>query len=87
MVSQMKTTIEIPDALFRQAKVIAARRHTTLKAMIEQALRLEISQERLWDQSGRCFDIDEDGLPIFGQGKESTVTSGEVYELMDDLGV
>lgn len=39
----MKTTIELPDDLFREAKTLAVRRKTTLKALIEGALRREIS--------------------------------------------
>jgi hypothetical protein len=35
----MKTTIEINDALLRRAKVYAAERNLTLKALVEQALR------------------------------------------------
>jgi len=35
----MKTTIEINDALLRQAKVHAAERDLSLKAVVEQALR------------------------------------------------
>ena len=39
----MKTTIELPDDLFIEAKTVAARRRTTLKALIEHALRREIA--------------------------------------------
>jgi hypothetical protein len=35
----MKTTIEINDALLRRAKVHAAERNLSLKALVEQALR------------------------------------------------
>jgi predicted DNA-binding ribbon-helix-helix protein len=35
----MKTTIELPDALFAQARHYAAARNMTMKALIEQALR------------------------------------------------
>src|SRR5688572_422642 len=35
----MKTTVEIPDAVFRQAKAEAARRGVPLKTVIETALR------------------------------------------------
>ena len=38
----MKTTIELPDALFAEAKSVALKRRTTLKAMMEHALRREI---------------------------------------------
>ncbi|MCP5119057.1 MAG: hypothetical protein GY953_50280, partial [bacterium] len=35
----MKTTVEIPDALFREAKAAAARRGTPLKELFTEALR------------------------------------------------
>lgn len=35
----MKTTIEIDDALFRQAKQLATQRRTTFRAVVESALR------------------------------------------------
>lgn len=38
----MKTTIELPDDLLIEAKAVAARRRTTLKAMMTHALRREI---------------------------------------------
>ncbi len=34
----MKTTIELPDALFRQAKVLASSRGITLKQLFTEAL-------------------------------------------------
>jgi hypothetical protein len=44
---EMKTTLEIPDALFRKAKARAAERGQTLKAWITEAL-----QEKLVGRSG-----------------------------------
>lgn len=35
----MKTTVEIPDALFNAAKKLAVKRGTTLRALIEEGLR------------------------------------------------
>ena len=35
----MKTTVEIPDPLFRQVKAYAAKEGTSVKAVIERALR------------------------------------------------
>ncbi len=38
----MKTTLDLPDDLLRDAKMVAIRRKTTLKAIVESALRREI---------------------------------------------
>jgi hypothetical protein len=35
----MKTTVELPDSLLREAKRAAIKRRTTVKALIEQGLR------------------------------------------------
>ena len=35
----MKTTVELPDALLREAKRLAAQEGTTIKALIERGLR------------------------------------------------
>lgn len=38
----MKTTLDLPDDLLVEAKMLAARRKTTLKAIVESALRREL---------------------------------------------
>jgi len=38
----MKTTLDLPEDLLIEAKTVAARRHTTLKAIVESALRREL---------------------------------------------
>ncbi len=38
----MKTTLEIPDALFRRAKALAARDGKTLKQFVNEALEQEL---------------------------------------------
>ena len=40
----MKTTVEIPDALFRQAKATAASRGQTLKALLTDALQSHLAR-------------------------------------------
>lgn len=42
----MKTTIDIADPLLREAKRLAARRKTTLREVVEQALRDAIEKDR-----------------------------------------
>ncbi|HEY5932229.1 MAG TPA: type II toxin-antitoxin system VapB family antitoxin [Nitrospira sp.] len=42
----MKTTVQIPDNLFNEARRIARRERTTMKALIEQGLRRLISERK-----------------------------------------
>ena len=46
MVSHMKTTIDIADPILRRAKAEAARRKTTLKAVVEDSLRQTLAPGR-----------------------------------------
>lgn len=39
----MKTTLEVPDAVFRKAKATAAERGTSLQAFVTEALRDKLS--------------------------------------------
>ncbi len=41
----MKTTIDIADALLRDAKKAAARRETSLRALVEEGLREVLSRD------------------------------------------
>jgi hypothetical protein len=44
MVSNMKTTIDIPSPLLEQAKTVAAEEGTTLRRLVEEGLRLVIER-------------------------------------------
>jgi len=46
MVSSMKTTIDIADSLLDEAKRAAAREGTTLRALVEAALRSLLRERR-----------------------------------------
>ena len=41
----MKTTVELPDSLLRQAKRLAVKNRTTVKELIEQGLRLVVDEK------------------------------------------
>jgi hypothetical protein len=42
----MKTTVEIPDSLFAEAKRLAEKENTTLRAVIEQGLRRVLADHK-----------------------------------------
>jgi hypothetical protein len=46
----MKTTVELPDALLRDAKRTAARERTTVRALIERGLRTVLAKRRAGGQ-------------------------------------
>jgi Arc/MetJ family transcription regulator len=51
----MKTTIDIPDLLLKQVKQLAAERNTTIRAIIESALRDTLAKQ---DRRRRKFRLD-----------------------------
>lgn len=76
----MKTTIELPDSLLRAAKATAARRGTTLKAIITHALEREVHDG---GPPPVDFEVDEDGLPHL-PSRGARVTSELVARLDEE---
>jgi hypothetical protein len=67
----VKTTIELPDALLHKAKIVAAQRRTSLKALIEQGLECVLhgspvasSQGSSKTGHGEYFEVDEFNVPV-----------------------
>ena len=44
----MKTTVEISDALLKEARRVAARRNVTLRTLIEEGLRQVVKTGTAW---------------------------------------
>ncbi|MBM3846323.1 MAG: hypothetical protein FJ405_08560 [Verrucomicrobia bacterium] len=82
----MKTTIELPDTLFAAAKAAAARRRTTLNAMMEQALRREIAYDEKPAPDAH-FELNEKGFPVLKKRKAASVTNKKIYRIMDEEGL
>ena len=67
----MKTTLEIPDALFRKAKSTAAQRGQTLKQFVTDAVR-----EKLADS--RTAKTEPPWMRFFGAGKQYAASIREI---------
>ncbi len=83
----MKTTLELPDDLLSEAKAVAARRRTTLKAMVEHALRREVAYGSQVMDPGCAYEKNEYGIPSLKKRKGARVTSETVYQLMEEEGI
>ncbi len=77
----MKTTLDLPDNLLIAAKALAAQRKTTLKAMVEHALRREIApQENLPPDSP--YEVGPFGILSLKKRTE-VQTADQVQHLID----
>jgi hypothetical protein len=76
----MKTTIELDDELYRQAKVLAAQRGISLKELVQTGLKMAMAAEGKQVQRKRVK------FPLIGSPDGGhTVTSEEVYETLKEL--
>ncbi len=70
MVTHMKTTIDIADAILDDARALAAARHQTLKNLVEEGLRLVLERQgQRQPQSWQPQVFDGDG---FAPGVDAT---------------
>ena len=78
MVAHMKTTIDISDALFRQAKLQAHAQGRTLRELVEEGLRqvlAEKPQKRIFRLEDRSFK---------GRGLQPGIREGD-WDTIHDL--
>jgi hypothetical protein len=74
----MKTTLEIPDPLFRKVKSIAAERGQSLKDFVTEAL-----QDKLAPKPGRPAATEPDWMQGFGKLKRLRKETGRVQAVID----
>jgi hypothetical protein len=92
MVEGVKTTIDIPEPLYRKAKVRAAQQGVTLREIVLAALEKDFDPSagtpaRSADEPH--FEIDELGLPRLRRAKEDTtvVTEEFLNQLREQEGI
>ena len=78
-----RTTVRLPEDLIRRAKRKAAEEGRTLTALIEEGLRLMLSEVRKKDKGKRILPpvSDAKGGPMPG----IDITDGSALQEMDDL--
>lgn len=64
----MKTTIEVPDDLYRQAKAEAALRGRKLKDLVEEGLRLALKAPRRARASPTLIELMKDAKGVVDSG-------------------
>lgn len=80
MVTHMKTTIEISDAILERAKAVAAREGTTLRALVEDGLRQVLRSRRAGAFKLRDASVDGSGLTQEFQGASWDALRDAAYE-------
>lgn len=84
----MKTTLELPDELLAEAKSVALRRRTTLKALFTRALERELRGGTDVSTPKR-FQVDASGWPVLrrGQSHGTVVTEEWIQGLRESEGI
>jgi hypothetical protein len=79
----MKTTVDLPDDLLIEAKSLAARRRTTLKAIVEHALRREVrpASEQI-NPNPEKYEVGPYGI-LSLKKRSPSVSSERIQQLID----
>ena len=82
IVSNMKTTIDVADALLREAREVAARDHTTLKDLVHEGLRRVLDERSPRRRAFKLRSIEAGGggfMPEFADGDWQRIRDA-IYE-------
>jgi hypothetical protein len=82
----MKTTLDLDDALLAEAKAVAAKRRTTLKAMVEHALRRELaSAPEFANPDPEKFEIGPLGFLVLKRNPGETITLEQIKAVKEEF--
>ncbi len=79
MASHMKTTIHIPNSLLDEAKKVASREKTTLKALVEEGLRRALAERQ--DRGTTAFKLRQASFK--GQGLQPHLAGVTWDQILD----
>ena len=77
MVTHMKTTVDLPEALLAAVKETAAKERTTLRSLVEEGLRIVLARRR-----GRKPFVLEDAS-VDGDGTRPEIREGDWTAIRD----
>jgi plasmid stability protein len=76
----VKTTLEIPDALFRRAKLRAAERGQTIEELVTEAL-----QEKLAARTGQAVSAEPEWMQGFGKLRRLRKETKRIQARIDEV--
>ncbi|PJZ55315.1 antitoxin [Leptospira adleri] len=82
----MKTTLEIPDILYKQAKIKAAERGVSMRVLIITALEhnLKMEEEHSKIKASEKFESNRYGWPVLPKKKGIKVTNELINQLKEE---
>jgi putative antitoxin of VapBC-like toxin-antitoxin system len=79
MVSYVKTTVNLPDELLREAQELARRERTTLRELIETGLRTMVRQR----STGSSFELAD--ASVEGRGLQPAFRDASWQQIRDTI--
>jgi hypothetical protein len=79
MVSHMKTTIQISDSLFKEARKVAHGEGITLRALVEEGLRKAVSERHR--RAGKAFRLRK--VTFKGKGLQPPLSGASWDKILD----
>ncbi|EMK04034.1 MULTISPECIES: toxin-antitoxin system, antitoxin component, ribbon-helix-helix domain protein [Leptospira] len=84
----MKTTLEIPDLLYKKAKIKAAERGISMRALVVEALEhnLKVEEAVKKEETASKFVTNSYGWPVLSKKKGVKVTNEVINTIKEEEG-